>query len=228
MSKQPIDTQNTAPKKGERRIPKFRRRAAARPDEVLDAALDLFIEKGFSTTRVEDIAKRAGISKGAVYLYFPSKEALLEGLVKRAIVPATDKIFAMASGFEGDPRQAISMVLRAMAQQLGNTKVFAIPKIIMREALHAPEIAEMYRKEVLDRVIPVITGLVRKGIADGYLRDVDPELTVRNIVGPILAHLMLGEVFGVVPEGGMKFDQLVENHLIVLFDGLSLPKERAS
>src|SRR5439155_9079413 len=70
-----------------RRTPKFRRRAEARPDEVLDAALDLFIENGFAATRVDDIAKRAGLSKGAVYLYFPSKEAIIEALVRRALVP---------------------------------------------------------------------------------------------------------------------------------------------
>ena len=64
--------------------PKFRRRSEARPDEVLDAALELFVEKGFAATRVEDIATRAGVSKGTVYLYFPSKEAVLEGLVRRA------------------------------------------------------------------------------------------------------------------------------------------------
>ena len=57
---------------------------------MLDAALDLFVEKGFAATRVDDIAKRAGLSKGAIYLYFPSKEAIMEGLVKRAIVPITE------------------------------------------------------------------------------------------------------------------------------------------
>ena len=69
-----------------RRVPKFRRRAEARPDEVLDAALDLFIEKGFAATRVEDIAKRAGLSKGAIYLYFKSKidiymECIADGML---------------------------------------------------------------------------------------------------------------------------------------------------
>lgn len=210
--------------KGERRIPKFRRRAEARPDEVLDAALDLFIEKGFAATRVEDIAKRAGISKGAVYLYFPSKESLLEGLVKRAIVPVANNVFAMARSFEGDPREAITMVMRGLARQFDNPKLFAIPKIIMREAVTFPEIGKMYRTEVLDRAIPVVEALVRKGIAGGYFRDVDPEMSVRSIVGPLLAHVMLGEVFGLVPKGGLAFDRLVENHLTILFDGLSAPQ----
>ena len=86
------------------RGPKFRRRAEARPDEVLDAALALFVEKGFAATRVEDIASRAGLSKGAVYLYFPSKEAILEGLVKRAVRPIADNALGFLENYAGDPR----------------------------------------------------------------------------------------------------------------------------
>ena len=75
---------------------------------MLDAALELFIEKGFAATRVEDIARRAGLSKGAVYLYFPSKEAMLEGLVRRAIVPIADHALSSAQNYEGDPRMVIT------------------------------------------------------------------------------------------------------------------------
>src|ERR1044072_6567612 len=92
------------------RGPKFRRRAEARWDEVLDAPSDLFIEKGFAATRVEDIAVRAGLSKGAVYLYFSSKEAVLEGIVRRAMVPIASTAVDMVSNYAGDPRTIISMV----------------------------------------------------------------------------------------------------------------------
>lgn len=217
-----------AHQKGERRTPKFRRRAAARPDEVLDAALDLFIEKGFSATRVEDIAKRAGISKGSVYLYFASKEALLEGLVKRAIVPVADGMFAAAADFKGNPCEAITLVLQGLARQLDNPRIFAIPKIIMREAVVVPEIAEMYRTNVLNRALPVVEALVRRGVVEGYFRQVDPEMTVRTIVGPLLAHMMLSEIFGVKPEGGLSLERLVENHLTILFNGLSAPQGEQS
>lgn len=222
------ETEKSAPKKGERRIPKFRRRAAARPDEVLDAALDLFIEKGYSATRVEDIAKRAGISKGSVYLYFPSKEALLEGLVKRAILPVARGVISVAESFEGDPREAISMFMHRLARQSDNPKLFAIPKIILREAVIMPEIAEMYRTAVLNQAIPVLEALIRKGIAGGYFRNVDPEMTVRSIIGPLMAHLVLSEIFGVTPEGGLDLERLVENHLTILFDGLSAPQKELS
>jgi AcrR family transcriptional regulator len=200
--------------------PKFRRRAGARPDEVLDAALDLFIEKGFAATRVEDIAKRAGLSKGAVYLYFPSKEALLEALVRRALAPIASNALGSLAGFEGDPRQAISMVLRMLAGRLSDPRTVAIPKLIMREVINFPELAQMYRREVLDHAIPAMTAVLEAGMAKGYLRKIDAELTVRSIVGPIMVHLLLAEVFNIMPEGGLELEALIENHLSVLFDGI--------
>ena len=205
------------------RGPKFRRRAEARPDEVLDAALDLFIEKGFSATRVEDIAKRAGLSKGAVYLYFPSKEKILEGLVRRAIIPIAEHALSFARGYEGDPRIVITMVMKMLAVKLNDPRILAIPKVIFREIMGFPELAEMYRREVLDQVIPVVTGLISKGIDQGYLRQVDPELTIRSIVGPVMMHLLMNEIFGLRPKDGLALDRMIENHLSILFDGLSAP-----
>ena len=138
------------------RGPKFRRRAEARPDEVLDAALALFIEKGFAATRVDDIAARAGLSKGAVYLYFPSKEKILEGIVRRAVVPIADQALSFARSYEGDPRTLITLLLKTVGGKLSDPKILAIPKLIFREVLGFPELAEMYRREVLDKVLPVI------------------------------------------------------------------------
>jgi len=93
----------------------------------------------------------------------------------------------------------------------------------MREVVQFPELAIMYRNEVLNHVLPVAERLIARGIAQGYLRPVDPELTVRSIVGPIALHLILAEVFQLVPEDGLAMDRLLENHLSILFDGMSLP-----
>ena len=207
--------------------PKFKRRAEARPDEVLDAALELFLEKGFAAAKVEDVARRAGLSKGSVYLYFPSKDALLEGIVKRAIAPVADEAMVPLAQFEGDPRIAITMIMRRLSEVMRDPKRMAIPGLIMREASQFPQIAQMYRREVLDRVIPALIGLLQRGIDTGYLRKVDPELTVRSIIGPIGAHLVIAGVFGIVPADGLAIDRLIENHLSILFDGLSAkPGER--
>lgn len=206
------------------RSPKFRRRAEARPDEVLDAALALFIEKGFAATRVEDIAARAGISKGAVYLYFPSKEAIIEGLVRRAVVPVAQNALAFADTFEGHPRILITTVMTMLARRLSEPGMIAIPRLLMREIGNFPELADMYRREVLDRAIPVVESVIRRGIDRGYLRQVDPQLTIRSIVGPVMLHILLAELFGITPAGGLGLDRLVENHLTILFDGLSVPE----
>lgn len=206
-----------------KRGPKFRRRAEARPDEVLDAALELFMEKGFAATRVDDIARRAGLSKGAVYLYFPSKEAVLEALVRRSIIPIADSALEALRNYEGDPRLIISMVIKMVGKRFSDPRIVAIPKVVFREVLGFPHLAEMYRAEVLDKVIPVVAGLIRRGVEQGYLRQVDPELTIRSIIGPLMLHLVMAEVFGIIPAGGLHFDKLVDNHLSILFDGLSAP-----
>lgn len=200
------------------RVPKFRRRAEARPDEVLDAALKLFAAQGFAHTTVEQVARAAGLSKAAVYLYFPSKKALLAGLVKRAVAPVAD--LALGAG-GGDPRARIAGMLRTAVARLAEPGVMAIPALILREAAVAPEIAQVYRDEVLDRVLPALRALIAEGVAAGHLRPVDPDLTIRSIVGPVLVHVLLAQVFSIQPEGGLALDRLVENHLSILLAGLA-------
>lgn len=209
---------------GPDRIPKFRRRADARPDEVLDAALELFTRQGFARTTVEQIARQAGLSKAAVYLYFPSKQALLAGLVRRAVAPVADLALERFATFRGDPRPLIRQVLQLAAANLADPKVIAVPALILREAVTAPEIAQVYRAELLDKVMPAMIGLLRQGVAGGHIRAVDPELTIRSLIGPIVAHLLLAQVFGLQPEGGLGLDRLIENHLTILFAGLA-PEE---
>ena len=207
------------------RIPKFKRRAEARPDEVLDAALELFLEKGFAATKVEDVATRAGLSKGAIYLYFPSKDALLEGIVKRAITPIAAMAFDQLEHFEGDPRVLLKAIITQLITQMHDPLRVGIPKLILREALQAPQLVEIYKRQVLNEAIPAVTALLQRGMDQGYLRKLDAELTVRSIVGPVVLHLMLAEVFAIQPKDGLALDRLVENHLSILFDGLSAHPE---
>ncbi|CAN7152898.1 TetR/AcrR family transcriptional regulator [Devosia sp. LjRoot3] len=200
---------------------KFRRRAEARPDEMLDAALAVFAEKGFAATKVDEVARRAGVSKGTVYLYFPSKEALMEGIVRRAVAPIAERAVPDMAQFEGDPRLPIAMLVHTLQNLLSDPNNLAVPRLILREIMNFPAIAELYRREVLGKVIPALTALVARGVASGQLRKIDPEMTVRSIVGPIVAHVALSEVFGMRPEEGLALDRLVENHLDILFHGIS-------
>lgn len=197
--------------------PRFRRRAEARPDEVLDAALELFARQGYAGTTVEQIARHAGLSKAAVYLYFPSKQALLTGLVRRAIVPLADEALARIAAYRGDPRPVLRQLLGMLSGRLADPKVFAVPGVVLREAASAPEVAAMYRAEVLDRVLPALASLLAQGIEGGHIRRGDPELMVRSVVGPVFVHLVLASVFGV---GRGELPALLESHLAILCAGL--------
>lgn len=200
--------------------PKFRRRAEHRPDELLDAALSLFVEKGYAHTSVAEIARKAGLSKGAVYLYFPSKQAILEGLVKRAVTPIGTRALAAADLATGDMKKTLRAILTIITTSLGDPKVFAVPKLVMREAAVAPEIAEIYRRAVFDSVFPVAIQVMEQAISQGQMRPVDPELTLRSLVGPVLTHLLLAEIFDIRPKDGLALDRLIENHLDILTNGL--------
>ncbi len=200
--------------------PKFRRRAEARPDEILDAARDLFSAQGYAHSSVDQIAKAAGVSKGAVYLYFPSKRAILEALVKRAVVPISAEALAGMPQAAGNLRATLTFFLRMIAQKLADPNVFAVPRIVIREAAVVPEIAEMYREAVLEPAMPVLIGLLKAGVASGELRPIDPELTLRTIMGPMVIHLLMSEIFGITPARGLAMSELIENHLAILTHGL--------
>lgn len=200
--------------------PKFRRRAEDRPDEVLDAALTLFVQKGYGATSVAEIARAAGISKGAVYLYFPSKQAIIEGLVRRAVTPISARALEQAALAHGNLRTALPAVMRVIAEAMNDPKVYAVPRIVLHEAVVAPEIAAFYREAVLDMAIPAVEGLIAQGVARGELRPVDPEMTVRSLMGPIVIHVMLAEIFGVSPKGGLDLQRLIDNHIDILLNGL--------
>lgn len=205
--------------------PKFRRRSRDRPDEILDAALRLFTERGFAATKVEDVAAAAGLSKGTVYLYFSSKEALLEALVHRAVGPVAELAAARLSNREEHPRATIERLMREVASAMAEDRVVAVPLLVLREAPALPRIAEVYREAILQRVLPPLSALLSNGMARGLLRKVDPDMAVRTLVGPLIAHVLLARVFGIVPADGLALDRLIETHLSIVFDGLDAHAE---
>lgn len=219
------ESAETKPKR-RRKKPKFRRRAEARKDEVLDAALELFTEKGFAATRVEDIAAKAGISKGTVYLYFESKEALMAGLIDRALSPMALQAMTTIDTIGIDPRLVFKTVGGLIAHRFSNPEVLAVPKLILRESVNFPELAQIYRRDVIEQVMPRMVRLIERNIEKGRFRPVDAEMTIRSLIGPIVAHLLLSEVFGITPRDGMEMDRLVENHIDILMNGLSAKPER--
>ncbi|WP_321363218.1 TetR/AcrR family transcriptional regulator [uncultured Celeribacter sp.] len=208
--------------------PKFRRRKEARPDEILDAALDLFVEKGFDRTRVEDIATRAGVSKGAVYLYFSSKDAVIEALVDRAVGVIVGEVVDQIGGFRGDPRDILRGLVPLFMARMSDPRILAVPKLVIREAPTHPKLATMYRERVIGRALPALVALFRQGMDGGYIRKVDPEMAVRCVLGPFLMHVLLADVFDIWPDSeapkdrpkDLRIPDLIDTHLTLLFAGL--------
>ncbi len=204
--------------------PKWRRRADDRPDEVLDAALVLFSRNGFAATKVEDIARDAGISKGAIYRYFDSKEKIFESLVRRAITPLADQAVILAQTSKDDAETLLKTVLTMGAHRLSDPKFLALPRLVLQEAGRFPELAEMYRREVLDKGIAAFELIIQRGIDAGTFRPVNVPLAVRNVIGPVLAHMLLGQVFGIDEDQTRSPQAFVDSHLDILINGLTHPQ----
>lgn len=176
--------------------PKRSRRPEARPDEILDAALKVFTEKGFAAARVDDVAAAAGVSKGAIYLYFPSKETLFEALVRRfaerVVAGAAERFTALAAA---DPETAIRAGLRFLMTMMTDPGMSAAPRLVIAEAQRFPAIAALYRREVIGIGRRAIETLIAQGVERGVFRTVDPEAAKRCVMGPMLAHLFLTQIF---------------------------------
>src|SRR6266571_9050169 len=129
--------------------PRWQRRKAARPAEIVAAALHVFVERGFAATKLDDVARKAGVTKGTVYLYFESKEALFKAIVRETIVPVIAQGEALARSFTGSARALVERLVREYWRLVGETALAGIPKLMMAEAATFPELTRFYYDEVV-------------------------------------------------------------------------------
>ena len=132
--------------------PRWERRKQARPSELVAAALALFVEKGYAGTRLEDVAARAGVSKGTLYLYFANKEELFKAVVRENIVRNIAQAQQMVSAYEGDTGALLAHLMREWWRRIGDTPASGIPKLVVSESGNFPQIARFYFDEVIDPV----------------------------------------------------------------------------
>lgn len=199
---------------------KQRRAPAERPGEILEAALALFVEKGFAATRLDDVAARAGLSKAAIYLYFADKTALFQGVVRRAIGGNLLTVERLAKAHQGPVATLIPAILDFMASRVEDTPMASIAKVVIAESRAFPEIGRFYLKEVIGRGIPIFESLIARGVESGEFRRVDPMLTVRSLIGPMLLSIVWKTVFE--PIGAEKLDAraLARHHADLMLHAL--------
>jgi AcrR family transcriptional regulator len=167
--------------------PRWRRRAEARPGEIIEAALELFGEKGFAATSMQEIARRAGVTKGTLYLYFPSKEELFHAVVQETLVPALvlgEQRVAEAT--ESTPELFREMIWRWWARY-DDPRAACLPKLLMAEAANFPELATFYVDTVIHRGRKIIAKVIERGIERGEFRAVDVPTAVRLALAPLLS-----------------------------------------
>jgi TetR/AcrR family transcriptional regulator len=169
---------------------KRERRKEARPGELLAAALDLFVEKGFAATRAEEVAQRAGVSKGTLFLYFPSKEELFKAVVREHIGGTIREAFSELPHFPGTSAELVHHMMQQWWERYGNTKASGISKLMMSEANNFPELAQFYQQEVIIPGHQLIQKVIERGMASGEFREVDIEYAVFSILAPIMFLIM--------------------------------------
>jgi len=163
-----------------------KRRPEARPTEILEAALDLFTERGFNATRLEDVASRAGLSKAAIYLYFNDKTSLLTAVVQATVGANIGIASDMISKHQGPVAPLLRQLLGFMAGRMQETRMPDLIKLVISESRAHPEIGRFYMDNVINKALPLFQSLIERGIASGEFREVDPRLTVKCLVGPML------------------------------------------
>lgn len=225
LSAPPSAASQPAAERAAEGMPARQRRKAARPQELLDAALALFVEKGFAATRTEEVAERAGVSKGTLYLYYPSKEDLLKAVIaqniSREIAESMDRVLR----FEGSSAELLRLMLREWWANAGEASCGGICRLMMSEAGNFPELASYYEAEVIQPARSLWRAVLERGMARGEFRPMPVESTIAALMAPMLFLVMQRHTATSCPQLGSPVDpaEVVERVAELMLDGLCRP-----
>ena len=196
------------------------RRPEARPTEILGAALELFAEKGFSATRMDDVAARAGLSKAGVYLYFKDKTALLKALVEEMAGANVAVARGIVEAHQGPVSPLIATILAFLGGQLRHTRFPELVKIVISESRNHPEVGRLYLDSVIGQGLPLFEGLIRRGIAAGEFRAVDPAFAARVMISPMLLAVIWKTVFEPIGAEALDIEGFAAQHADIFLKGI--------
>ena len=182
------------------------RRKETRPQELLDAALALFVEKGFAATRSEEVAQRAGVSKGTLYLYYPSKEELFKAVIRHNLSSLIAEGLELVGSFEGTASELLVTLMTIWWQRVGNTPAAGIHKVILSEVRNFPDIAQFYVDEVIAPADRLFSSTVQRGIDSGEFRQVPVHAVAHALMAPMIFMALHQHSFGACPVHGLDLD----------------------
>jgi AcrR family transcriptional regulator len=200
--------------------PKWQRRAEDRPREICAAALQVFAEKGFAAAKLDEIAKRAGVSKGTLYLYFTDKEELFRAVVRDTVVPNVENLRAALIQTGLPFADLIRLFLGQFVEIASRVPVGAVAKMVISESRNFPELAKVWHDEVVSKGIGTVTALIEMGQARGEVRDGDARLHAFTLMGPMLMGLLYRETLEPVGGAPLDFAALARQHADTVLSGL--------
>lgn len=192
--------------------PRWRRRKDARPQEIIEAALELFAERGFAATRLDDVAKRAGVSKGTLYLYFPNKEELFKAAVRETLVANIIEAEHVVFGYPGPTIDLVDLLIATIASRVLDSPASAIPKLMIGEAQNFPELTRFYVEEVIQRMFRIVEAILKRGAERGEFRPLPLEAVGPAIMGPLLLASVWKTAFAPVAPMTLDLDRVQAAH----------------
>lgn len=201
--------------------PRWKRRKDARPEEIVTAALEQFVERGFAATRLEDVARRAGVTKGTLYLYFKNKDALFKAVVRQTIVPIIAQGESTARSFTGSARELLEQLVREYWRLVFETSLAGIPKLMMAEAANFPQLARFYYEEVVTRGHRLLGGVIERGIKDGEFRPVDVPAATKLALSPLMHATVASRAFAQCMPEGFDVRKYLDTHIDLYLHGIA-------
>lgn len=200
--------------------PRWRRRKADRPGEIIAAALDIFSERGFAAARLEDVARKAGLSKGALYLYFETKEDLFRAVVVEAVAANLTHLEQAVRAdlpFEQSARAGLTLLANRLAS---DRRISGVVKLVIAESRAMPELARIWHDTVIAPALDMIVALIGRGQERGEVRAGDPRGFAMGLVGPMLLAMIWRETFEPAGAQPVPVEQLAAQHLDVVMKGM--------
>jgi AcrR family transcriptional regulator len=189
-------------------------RAAERRQAIIDAALDEFVARGFTATRLEDVAKRAGVAKGTIYLHFKDKESMFEELIRTALVPLIGRLHAPPP-IGGSVRDVVEGFARTFIQEVAATRRGDIVRLIVAEGPRFPSVADFYYREVVSRGLAAMRALIELGVARGEVQQKDLARFPQILVAPAIIAVIWQSLFS--KHAPLDATEMLRVHLDLIF-----------
>jgi AcrR family transcriptional regulator len=175
--------------------PKWSRRKDARPQEIIEAAIDEFVAKGYANAKLADIARQAGVVKGTIYRYFETKADVFRAVARHLVTEHLSTIENASRSADNDVNTVLPMILSQVADRMSDPRVPGIVRMVLVEGRTFPDLAAVWHDEVIGKVAAFLTANIQRGQSTGSIREGDPALMLFSIMGPMLLGVLFRDTF---------------------------------